>query len=240
MLLEALILITFLTSKNTFEDVKIFKLEQNYRSTKNIVQAANSVIKNNKSKLDKDIWTANTTGDKVTVKHTLTDGEEGRYVADTIYDISMQKQAKSTDFAVLYRTNAQSRALEDALRKKDISYKIYGGLSFYQRKEVKDALSYLRLLVNPKDEEALKRIINYPARGIGQTTVEKLVVAANQYKRPIFTILENLEKVNLNINNGTKIKLQNFTNYDAKLLRFFLKIIMLTTPHSMLLIRLIY
>jgi len=193
-----------------FEDVKIFKLEQNYRSTKNIVQAANSVIKNNKSKIDKDIWTANTEGDKVTVKHTFTDGEEGRYVADTIFDISMQKQAKNTDFAVLYRTNAQSRALEDALRKKDISYRIYGGLSFYQRKEVKDALSYLRLLANPKDEEALKRIINYPARGIGQTTIEKLVVAANQYKRSIFTILENLDKVNININRGTKIKLQNF------------------------------
>jgi len=194
-----------------FEDVNIFKLEQNYRSTKNIVQAANSVIKNNRSKLDKDIWTANAEGDKVTVKHTFTDGEEGRYVSDTIFDLSMQKQAKPTDFAVLYRTNAQSRAIEDALRKKDISYRIYGGLSFYQRKEVKDALSYLRLLVNPKDEEALKRIINYPARGIGQTTVEKLVVAANHYKRPIFTILENLDKIDININAGTRIKLQNFT-----------------------------
>lgn len=193
-----------------FDDVKIIKLEQNYRSTKNIVQAANSVIKKNISKLSKDIWTANAEGDKVTVKHTFTDGEEGRYVSDTIFDLSMQKQAKPTDFAVLYRTNAQSRAIEDALRKKDISYRIYGGLSFYQRKEVKDALSYLRILVNPKDEEALKRVINYPARGIGQTTIEKLVVAANHYKRPIFTVLENLDKVDININAGTKIKLQNF------------------------------
>ncbi|NQW36241.1 MAG: UvrD-helicase domain-containing protein [Flavobacteriales bacterium] len=199
-----------LNFQRDFDEVKIFKLEQNYRSTNNIVQAANSVIKNNRSKLDKDIWTANVGGDKVKIMHTTTDGEEGRFVARTIFDIMMQKQAKNTDFAVLYRTNAQSRSLEDALRKQGVDYRIYGGLSFYQRKEVKDVLSYLRLLINPKDEEALKRVINYPPRGIGQTTIEKLIVAANQYNRPIYTILENLEKVNIGLNSGTQTKLQNF------------------------------
>ena len=199
-----------LNFQRDFDEVKIFKLEQNYRSTKNIVQAANSVIANNRAKIDKDIWTLNVTGEKVKIMHTLSDGEEGRYVANTIFELMMQQQAKPNNFAVLYRTNAQSRAIEDALRKKGINYRIYGGLSFYQRKEIKDILSYLRLLINPKDEEALKRIINYPARGIGQTTIEKLIVAANKYNKPIYTILENIEKVNLNINNGTKIKLQNF------------------------------
>ncbi len=199
-----------LNFQKDFDEVKIFKLEQNYRSTNNIVQAANSVIANNRSKIDKDIWTQNEAGEKVKIMHTFTDGEEGRFVADTIFDTMMQQQAKQTDFAVLYRTNAQSRAIEDALRKKDINYRIYGGLSFYQRKEIKDVLAYLRLLINPKDEEALKRVINYPARGIGQTTIEKLVVIANQYNRSIYTILENLDKVDLGFNLGLKTKLQNF------------------------------
>jgi len=199
-----------LNFQRDFDEVKIFKLEQNYRSTNNIVQAANSVIANNRAKIDKDIWTQNEAGEKVKIMHTYTDNEEGRFVADTIFDTMMQQQVKNTDFAVLYRTNAQSRAIEDALRKKDIAYRIYGGLSFYQRKEIKDVLSYLRLLINPKDEEALKRIINYPARGIGQTTVEKLVVVANQYNRSIYTILENLDKVEFGLNLGIKTKLQNF------------------------------
>jgi len=199
-----------LNFQRDFDEVKIFKLEQNYRSTNNIVQAANSVIANNRAKIDKDIWTQNEAGEKVKIMHTYTDNEEGRFVADTIFDTMMQQQVKNTDFAVLYRTNAQSRAIEDALRKKDIAYRIYGGLSFYQRKEIKDVLSYLRLLINPKDEEALKRIINYPARGIGQTTVEKLVVVANQYNRSIYTILENLDKVEIGLNLGIKTKLQNF------------------------------
>ncbi len=199
-----------LNFQRDFDEVKIFKLEQNYRSTKNIVQAANSVIAKNRAKIDKDIWTSNIAGEKVKIMHTFSDGEEGRYVSNTIFELMMQQQAEPTDFAVLYRTNAQSRAIEDALRKKGISYRIYGGLSFYQRKEIKDILSYLRLLINQKDEEALKRVINYPARGIGQTTIEKLIVAANQYNRSIYTILENIDKVNLNINSGTKVKLQNF------------------------------
>jgi DNA helicase-2/ATP-dependent DNA helicase PcrA len=141
---------------------------------------------------------------------TFTEAEEGRYIANSIFDNAMNLQMKNSDFAILYRTNAQSRALEDALRKKDIAYRIYGGLSFYQRKEIKDALAYLRLLVNPTDEEALKRIINYPARGIGDTTIDKLSVAANHYKISIFELLLNLNTFDLNLNSGTKTKLMNF------------------------------
>jgi len=199
-----------LNFQRDYDDVKIFKLEQNYRSTSNIVDAANSVIEKNKTKLDKEIWTANDKGEKVKVMRTVSDGEEGRFVANSIFDNKLNKQLKNSEFAILYRTNAQSRAIEDALRKKDIAYQIYGGLSFYQRKEIKDVLSYLRLLVNPSDEEALKRVINYPARGIGQTTVDRLVVAANHYKKSIFEIIENLDKIDLKINSGTKNKLNDF------------------------------
>ncbi|MFZ2431794.1 MAG: UvrD-helicase domain-containing protein, partial [Lutibacter sp.] len=193
-----------------YDNVAIFKLEQNYRSTKNIVEAANSVIEKNKTKLDKQIWTDNGDGAKIKVMRTFTEAEEGRYIANSIFDNAMNLQMKNSDFAILYRTNAQSRALEDALRKKDIAYRIYGGLSFYQRKEIKDALAYLRLLVNPTDEEALKRIINYPARGIGDTTIDKLSVAANHYKISIFELLLNLNTFDLNLNSGTKTKLMNF------------------------------
>lgn len=201
-----------LNFQKDYDDVKIFKLEQNYRSSKVIVEAANSVIDKNKTKLDKEIWTSNEEGEKVKVMRTFSEGEEGRFIADSIFDNKMQNQIPNHHFTVLYRTNAQSRAIEDALRKKDIKYRIYGGLSFYQRKEIKDTLAYLRLLVNSNDEEALKRIINYPARGIGQTTVDKLTVAANHYKKSIFEILLNLDKVDLKINSGTKIKLENFAN----------------------------
>ena len=142
-------------------------MEQNYRSTNNIVQAANSIIDKNKTKLDKIVWTANDAGPKILINRLLTDGDEGRFVASSIFENRMQHQLGNGQFAILYRTNAQSRAMEDALRKRDIPYRIYGGLSFYQRKEIKDVLAYLRLIINPKDEEALKRIINYPARGIG-------------------------------------------------------------------------
>lgn len=199
-----------LNFQRDYDDVKIFKLEQNYRSTSNIVDAANSVIEKNKTKLDKEIWTSNEKGEKVKIMRTISDGEEGRFVADSIFDNQLNNQLKNSEFAILYRTNAQSRAIEDALRKKDIAYQIYGGLSFYQRKEIKDVLSYLRLLVNPSDEEALKRVINYPARGIGQTTVDRLVVAANHYKKSIFEIIENIDKIDLKINGGTKNKLNDF------------------------------
>lgn len=193
-----------------YDNVAIFKLEQNYRSTKNIVEAANSVIEKNKTKLDKQIWTDNGDGAKIKVMRTFTEADEGRFIANSIFDNAMNLQMKNSDFAILYRTNAQSRALEDALRKKDIAYRIYGGLSFYQRKEIKDALAYLRLLVNPTDEEALKRIINYPARGIGDTTLDKLAVAANHYKISIFELLLNLNTFDLNLNSGIKTKLLNF------------------------------
>jgi len=199
-----------LNFQRDYDEVKIYKLEQNYRSTSNIVQAANSVIEKNKTKLDKEIWTANDKGEKVKIMRTHSEGEEGRFVANSIFENKMNHQLKNESFAVLYRTNAQSRAIEDALRKKDIAYSIYGGLSFYQRKEIKDVLSYLRLIVNPNDEEALKRVVNYPARGIGQTTVERLVVAANHYKKSLFEILENLDQIDVKINGGTKMKLQNF------------------------------
>ena len=199
-----------LNFQNDYDNVQVFRLEQNYRSTKNIVNAANSIIEKNKRRLDKIVWTANDEGSKILVNRSMTDGDEGRFVASTIFEQKMNQQLANGNFAVLYRTNAQSRAIEDALRKKDIPYRIYGGLSFYQRKEIKDVLSYLRLLINSKDEEALKRIINFPARGIGQTTIERLIVVANKYNRSIFEVMQNLDKVEIQINKGTQTKLQDF------------------------------
>ena len=200
-----------LNFQKDYDNVKMFRLEQNYRSTKNIVNAANSVIEKNQTKLDKVVWTANEEGEKITVNRSLTDGDEGRYIASTIFDNKMKNQAKNGDFAVLYRTNAQSRSIEDALRKRGLEYRIYGGLSFYQRKEIKDVLSYLRIIINPSDEEALKRIINFPGRGIGQTTIDRLIVSANEHNKTIFEILKHLHELPININAGTKTKLQNFT-----------------------------
>lgn len=199
-----------LNFQKDYEGVKTFRLEQNYRSTKNIVEAANTIIDKNKVKLDKIVWTANDFGPKIKVHRSLTDNEEGRFVASTIWEQKMQQQLPNGAFAILYRTNAQSRAMEDALRKRDIPYRIYGGLSFYQRKEVKDVLCYLRLVINPKDEEALMRVINYPARGIGNTTIEKLTIAANHYKRSIFEVMQNIERIDLKLNSGTKQKLLDF------------------------------
>ena len=199
-----------LNFQKDYENVKTYRLEQNYRSTKNIVEAANSIIDKNKTKLDKIVWTANDYGAKVKVHRSITDGEEGRFVASEIFEQKMRNQMLNGQFAILYRTNAQSRAMEDALRKRDIPYRIYGGLSFYQRKEIKDVLCYLRLVINPKDEEALVRVINYPARGIGDTTIEKLTVAANHYKRSVFEVMENIDKIDLKLNSGTKQKLEDF------------------------------
>jgi DNA helicase-2/ATP-dependent DNA helicase PcrA len=199
-----------LNFQKDYEDVQTYRLEQNYRSTKNIVEAANTIIDKNKVKLDKIVWTANDFGPKIKIHRSMTDGEEGRFVASTIFEEKMQQQLMNSQFAILYRTNAQSRAMEDALRKRDIPYRIYGGLSFYQRKEIKDVLCYLRLVINPKDEEALIRVINYPARGIGDTTVEKLIVAANHYKRSVFEVMEHIDKIDLKLNSGTKNKLQDF------------------------------
>lgn len=201
-----------LNFQKDYDNVQMYRLEQNYRSTKNIVEAANSIIDKNKTKLDKIVWTANDEGHKIKVHRSLTDGEEGRFVASTIFEEKMRNQLGNGKFAVLYRTNAQSRAIEDALRKRDIPYRIYGGLSFYQRKEIKDVLSYLRLVINPKDEEALMRVINYPARGIGDSTVDKLNIAARHYDRSIFEVMENIDRIDLKLNSGTKNKLTDFVN----------------------------
>src|SRR5436190_6483874 len=185
-----------LNFRSDYPDHKLFKLEQNYRSTKMIVGAANSVIEKNKDQIQKTIWTDNLEGEKIHVHRTLSDNEEGSYVAHTIFETKMQKQVPNRGFAILYRTNAQSRSMEEALRKLNIPYRIYGGLSFYQRKEIKDLISYFRLVCNPRDEEALKRVINYPVRGIGQTSMEKLTVQAGELKISIWDLLtEHAEEV---------------------------------------------
>ena len=188
----------------------LYRLEQNYRSTQNIVNAANSVIKNNINKLDKNVWTDNEHGDKIEINQSITDAEEGRYVASSIFENKNNLRLDNDSFAVLYRTNAQSRSIEDALRRKNISYQIYGGLSFYQRKEIKDILAYLRVIINSNDEESFKRILNYPARGIGQTTLDKLLVYANENNISLFNVLGSLNNIEININSGTKNKLNEF------------------------------
>ena len=173
-----------------YDDVKLVKLEQNYRSSKNIIEVANQVIKNNKGQIPKELWTDNAEGDKIKLVRTMTDNEEGKFVADIIQENKLRNHFFNKDFVILYRTNAQSRSFEESLRRTGIAYKIYGGLSFYQRKEVKDFIAYLRLIVNTKDEEALKRIINYPVRGIGKTTVEKCIVLAGENNITFFEVLE--------------------------------------------------
>jgi len=177
-----------------YEDVKLVKLEQNYRSTQSILNIANEVIKNNKGQIPKVLWTENATGEKIKLVRTMTDNEEGKFVADTIQEQKLRNHYHNKDFAVLYRTNAQSRAFEESLRRMGIPYTMYGGISFYQRKEVKDLLAYLRVIVNPKDEESLKRIINYPARGIGKTSVDKAVLFANENNISMWDVLVNAPK----------------------------------------------
>ena len=199
-----------LNFQKDYDNVAMYRLEQNYRSTQNIVNAANSIINHNKTKLDKKVWTANDTGNKIKVQRCPTDADEGRHVAGSIYDFNLTEQRKFNDFAILYRTNAQSRAMEDALRKRNIPYKIFGGLSFYQRKEIKDTLAYLRVIINPKDEESLKRIINYPVRGIGQTTIDKLVVGAKEHGLSLFQTAEKSGSLGIGINSGTVNKLEQF------------------------------
>jgi DNA helicase-2/ATP-dependent DNA helicase PcrA len=193
-----------------YPEAKVYKLEQNYRSTKNIVGAANSLIEKNKDRLPKVVWTSNGEGEKIKVVRTYTDSEEGRFVASDIFECQMRLQLQPKDFAILYRTNSQSRAMEDALRKKNIPYRIYGGLSFYQRKEIKDILAYLRLVINPKDDEALRRVINFPRRGIGNTTMDKMLLSADKYKVSLFDVAENIKKLNLKINQGSQGKIEDF------------------------------
>ena len=199
-----------LNFEKDYPDLHTFKLEQNYRSTKMIVNAANSIISNNKEQLDKKVWTHNVEGAKIKVMRALTDNEEGAMVANSIFSTKMNLQRRDKEFAILYRTNAQSRAMEEALRKLNTPYRIYGGLSFYKRKEIKDLLAYFRLAINSNDEEALKRVINYPMRGIGQTTVEKIIIAATEQGKRIWEILENPILLNAIVSGGTASKIDSF------------------------------
>lgn len=199
-----------LNFRKDYPDYALYKLEQNYRSTQTIVDAANSVIANNKEQIRKNVWTSNQKGSPIRVLRTLTDNEEGRVIAQSIHEIKTGQGREYLDFAILYRTNAQSRSFEEALRKLNIPYKIYGGLSFYQRKEIKDLLAYFRLSANPKDEEALKRIINYPRRGIGNTTIEELTVAANQYGVSMWEIITEPHSYPVALNVAAKTKVQSF------------------------------
>lgn len=181
-----------LNFEKDYADLRVIKLEQNYRSTQNIVEAANSVINKNRAQLKKNVWTQNTQGDLIEVIKATSDNEEGKLVASTIFEERMHHQLSYTDFAVLYRTNSQSRAIEEALRRNNVKYKIIGGLSFYQRKEIKDILAYLRFAINQHDEQALRRIINLPKRGIGPASVDKVVVAAYEHDMSIWEVLENI------------------------------------------------
>lgn len=191
-----------------FPNLKTYKLEQNYRSTDKIVAAANHIIQNNKRQLQKTIWTEKTEGRPISVLFAQSDNEEGKTVADAIFEESMRNHVKYSEVAILYRTNAQSRSFEESLRKLNIPYRIYGGTSFYSRKEVKDVMAYLRVIVNPDDEEALMRIINYPTRGIGATTLEKIIFLARQHNVSVWTILQHIHTSNLA--KATISKIQKF------------------------------
>lgn len=183
-----------LNFEKDYPDRRVFKLEQNYRSTKHIVKAANEVITKNKLQLPKEIWTENGEGDKIKVVKTLSDNDEGKWVADAIFETKMRHQEHNSDFVILYRTNAQSRSFEEGLRRASIPYRVYGGISFYQRKEIKDLLAYLKLIVNHNDEEALRRIINYPARGIGKSTLDKATVIASERGISLWNVMEHINE----------------------------------------------
>ncbi|HNF30360.1 MAG TPA: 3'-5' exonuclease, partial [Chitinophagaceae bacterium] len=191
-----------------YDDVKVIKLEQNYRSSQSILNVANTIIGNNKGQLPKELWTQNDLGEKIKVVRTNTDNDEGKLVADAIKENKLRYHFNNNDFAILYRTNAQSRAFEESLRKQGIAYKIYGGMSFYQRKEIKDMLAYLRLIVNINDDEALKRIINYPIRGIGKTTIEKLAIIAYEQNINMYNVMQRASEFGFKA--GTLELLQNF------------------------------
>ena len=199
-----------LNFEKDYPDLKTYKLEQNYRSTKTIVAAANQIIANNKDQFKKTVFTENEEGYLLKVIKANTDNEEGQKIANHIFETKAQNQIMNSDFAILYRTNAQSRSFEEALRKLNIAYKIYGGISFYQRKEIKDLLSYFRLIINNSDDESIKRIINYPARGIGQTTIDKLTVAALEHDISLWMVISNLKEFNLGINAGISTKINDF------------------------------
>lgn len=200
-----------LNFKTDYPEQKLIRLEQNYRSTKTIVNAANSVIDHNKDQIKKKVWSDKEEGELITVLRATSDNEEGTLVANSIFGFKMSRQLNNKDFAILYRTNSQSRSIEEALRKQDIRYRIYGGLSFYDRKEVKDLLAYFRVVINPHDEQALLRIINYPARGIGKTTIERLMVVADERKKGIWDVIaSDDEPMPSDFNSGIASKLRNF------------------------------
>ncbi|MBA2612977.1 MAG: UvrD-helicase domain-containing protein [Bacteroidetes bacterium] len=201
-----------LNFEKDYPDLKTFKLEQNYRSTKIIVGAANHIIANNKEQFKKVVFTDNEEGQKIKIIKASTDNEEGQKIVASLSEIRMQENALNSDFAILYRTNAQSRAFEESLLRLNIPYRIYGGLSFYQRKEIKDVLAYYRLTINNNDDESLKRIINYPARGIGQSTLDKISVAAAEHDISMWTVISNLKDFNsgLGINAGIASKIIDF------------------------------
>ncbi len=194
--------------KDDYENVKVIKLEQNYRSTKSIIHVANQIIGRNKNQIPKNLWTDNKAGDLIKLVRTRTDNDEGRYVADAIKEQKLRNHYDNKDFAILYRTNAQSRSFEESLRKAGIPYRIYGGLSFYQRKEVKDFIAYLRVVVNQRDEEALKRIINYPTRGIGKVTLDRLALTSMQNDVSLWETIQNLSGTN--VSGGAANSIQNF------------------------------
>ena len=191
-----------------YDDVKVVKLEQNYRSTQSILNVANEVIRNNKGQIPKNLWTDNAAGEKIRLVRLMTDNEEGKYVADTIQEQRLRNHYNNRDFAILYRTNAQSRAFEESLRRMAIPYTMYGGISFYQRKEIKDFLAYLRVIVNPRDEESLKRIINFPARGIGKTSIDRAVLAANEHSIYFWEVLQRAAEFGYKA--GTLESIDNF------------------------------
>lgn len=196
--------------KSLYPDTTTYKLEQNYRSTKTIVAAANSIISNNKDQLQKDVWTSNDQGEQIKLIKCLSETEEGAFIANEILDLKAIENCTEESFAILYRTNAQSRAIEEALRRRNIAYRIYGGLSFYQRKEIKDLLAYFKMCINPNDEEAFKRILNYPARGIGKTTEDKIIVAAAEEGKSPWEILLDLDNANLSISSSVRNKISDF------------------------------
>lgn len=201
-----------LNLREAYPNLKIFKLEQNYRSTGNIINAANTLIAHNRHQIPKHVFTTGGAGERLEVVHNFSEYEESYMVANRISQLHLVTGDKFDEFAVLYRTNAQSRVLEESLRKRNIPYRIYGGLSFYQRKEIKDAIAYFRLAVNPDDDEALRRIINFPARGIGDTTLGKLAAAAFASHTSIWRVLNDVDKYQVNVNSGTKRKLETFAN----------------------------
>ena len=209
-----------LNFRKDYPDYQLFKLEQNYRSTKNIVEAANSIIRVNKDQIKKSVWTANNSGSKIKIIKSYSDNEEGKVVANEIFESASLHSISYKNFGILYRTNAQSRAFEEALRKINIPYRIYGGLSFYQRKEVKDLLAYFRLSANLNDEESLKRIINYPKRGIGLTTINKALVCANEKNVNLWDVVNDPDKFGFVVNSGTRAKLDLFCsmiqNYNSR------------------------